>query len=311
MHIIDRLAQRIERVNNPTVMGLDTQVSHLPKEFSALHRTPAQGILAYNRALLEGLADIVPCVKVQIAYYEMLGLEGMEAFSKTLKLAREMGYVVIADAKRNDIGATATAYAAAFFEKGADFECDILTVNGYLGRDGIEPFTKYAPEKGIFVLCRTSNPSAGDLQDTGGDEQDYARMGRLVAGMDGKVGELATAPQRVYERMGCLIEDWGKDTVGERGYSAVGAVVGATWPEQSVALRKAHPSTFFLVPGYGAQGGTAKDLAGCFDAKGGGAVVNASRSLLAAWQKQDTDDFVSAARREALDMQKALREATT
>ncbi|MCL2433777.1 MAG: orotidine-5'-phosphate decarboxylase, partial [Clostridia bacterium] len=184
----------------------------------------------------------------------------------------------------NDIGSTAEAYAAAYFGEGAGFPADMITVNGYLGSDGVEPFLRYCPGNGVFVLVKTSNPSSGELQDKT---------------IDGKP---------VYEIMGEMTAQWGAEYMGESGYSAVGAVVGATYPAQGASLRKLLPHTFFLVPGYGAQGATAADLAGCFDKNGGGAVVNASRSILCAWQKAGTQDFVQAAVDEAVAMKKALRE---
>nr|MDD6336142.1 orotidine-5'-phosphate decarboxylase [bacterium] len=169
----------------------------------------------------------------------------------------------------------------------APFGGDCLTVNGYLGTDGISPLLKHCAQfdKGIFVLVKTSNPSSGELQDK----------------------ELEGAP--LYEQVGRMVSDWGKGTMGQHGYAAVGAVVGATWPKQGAVLRRMLPGVFFLVPGYGAQGATAQDLAGCFDEKGGGAIVNASRSLLTAWKKAGTEDFAAAAKQEALAMRQALRAA--
>jgi orotidine-5'-phosphate decarboxylase len=252
----------------------------------------ARVIYDFNVALLDALADIVPCVKVQAACYEMLGVVGMELFRDTLLYARGKGMVTIADVKRNDIGATAEAYASAYLPEGAPFPADFVTVNAYLGTDGIAPFLTECQKsgKGIFVLVRTSNPSAGEFQD-------------LVA----KDGEGIDRP--LYEHMGLKVAQWGEDLMGDLGYSSVGAVVGATWPEEGKRLRTLLPGTFFLVPGYGAQGATAQDLAGCF-AQGGGAVVNASRSLLCAHKARKTEDFAGAAREEALRMRDDLRAAT-
>lgn len=286
----DRLAAGIARVQNPTVMGLDTQRSHLPAAFVPKDETPDEicaAILRYNMALLDGMADFICCVKVQVAYYELYGLAGMRAFAQTLRYAREKGYVTMADCKRNDIGATAAAYAKAYLAPGGDFACDFLTVNGYLGIDGVQPFLQEAKANGtgLFVLVKTSNPSGGQLQDVKTED------GRLV-----------------YERMADLVSEWGADCIGTSGYSAVGAVVGATWPQQSTALRQRMPHTLFLVPGYGAQGGTGKDLAGCFDQNGGGAVVNASRSLLCAHQKAPELPWLDAVRAEALRMRADITE---
>jgi len=299
LHIIDKLSAAIAEIGNPTCAGLDTRFDYLPEGFAAGFAPFSEGggpasnradaIFAFNEKLLHGLRGVVPSVKVQVAYYEMLGVAGMAVFSKTLQLARELGYITIADVKRNDIGATAEAYAEAYFAEGADFAADIITVNGYLGSDGIMPFLKYAPQNGIFVLVKTSNPSSGELQDR-----------KIVA-----FGNANS--DSVYETMGEMVYKWGENHIGECGYSAVGAVVGATYPEQGARLRKLLPHTFFLVPGYGAQGATAADLAGCFDKNGGGAIVNASRSILCAWKKTGKEDFVQAAVDEAVAMREALK----
>jgi orotidine-5'-phosphate decarboxylase len=262
----DRLFKAIDDAINPVAMGLDTQVSHLPMEFGTSFTTDADkaaAILRYNERLLDLMEGIIPCVKVQAAYYEQYGLAGMNTFAQTLGMARSLGYVTIADVKRNDIGATSEAYARAYLQPGADFEADFITVNAYLGVDGIAPFVAMCKEygKGLFVLVKTSNPSSGQLQDL-------------------RIGNKA-----VYEMMGDFVAEWGADLVGECGYSSVGAVVGATYPTQGTELRARLPQVPFLVPGYGAQGGTARDLCGCFGADGLGAVVNASRSLIAAHKK--------------------------
>lgn len=281
---MDRLIKAINLKKNPTALGLDTQIGHLPEGFAREDETAAQAIVRYNVRLLDLLSDIVPCVKVQAAYYEMLGVAGMQAFADTLRAARERGYVTIADAKRNDIGATAEAYANAYLEPGADFEADFLTVNAYLGIDGIEPFLEKARThgKGIFMLVKTSNPSGGQVQD------------------------LHCQERSIYEIMGDYAEQWGESLRGEYGYSAVGAVVGATYPEQGSALRRRLAHTFFLVPGYGAQGASGKDLRGCFDKDGNGAVVNASRSLLTAHKKAPDMDWKDAVRAEALRMREDI-----
>ncbi len=282
---IDALIEGIQRTGNPVCVGLDTQVSHLPAELGGA--AAADAILTYNKRLIDGLADLIPSVKVQIAYYEILGLAGLNAFAETLKYARSAGLTVIADAKRNDIGATAEAYAAAFLGAG-DFSADFVTVNPYLGSDGVLPFVAAGKESGggIFCLVKTSNPSSGELQNL-----------PLEGG------------KPVYAHMGEMVSAWGKDTVGEHGYSSVGAVVGATYPEEGEKLREALPHTFFLIPGYGAQGGTAKDIALCFDKNGVGGVVNASRSVLAAWKKTPDKDAVAAAREETLRMRDDLMSA--
>lgn len=296
MNQMDLMIDRIIEKHNPTVAGLDTRVAYLPEEFIAelgigaidTMEKAAQAILAYNKRLIKALCDIVPAVKVQIAYYEMYGVAGMKAFEETLKAAHEAGMSVMVDAKRNDIGATAEAYATSYLGKtqlpageARAFEGDFVTVNAYLGVDGVKPFVNACEKNGggIFALVKTSNPSSGQLQDM-----------KLEDG------------RTVYEMMGDLVSEWGESTIGRHGYSQVGAVVGATYPEQGRELRARMKHTFFLVPGYGAQGATGKDIAGCFDEKGLGAIVNASRSLLCAWKKQPGVAFDTAARNEAIRM---------
>ena len=296
MNQMDLMIDHIIEKHNPTVAGLDTRVEYLPEEFIAelgigaidTMEKAAQAILAYNKRLIKALCDIVPAVKVQIAYYEMYGVAGMKAFEETLKAAHEAGMSVMVDAKRNDIGATAEAYATSYLGKtqlpageARAFEGDFVTVNAYLGVDGVKPFVNACEKNGggIFALVKTSNPSSGQLQDM-----------KLEDG------------RTVYEMMGDLVSEWGESTIGRHGYSQVGAVVGATYPEQGRELRARMQHTFFLVPGYGAQGATGKDIAGCFDEKGLGAIVNASRSLLCAWKKQPGVAFDTAARNEAIRM---------
>ncbi|MDI9470993.1 MAG: orotidine-5'-phosphate decarboxylase [Bacillota bacterium] len=296
-----RVFERLRTLDNPTVLGLDPDLGRMP---AALRAAAAAGpeaagrvILDYNLALLDAVQDIVGFVKPQVACYERHGLAGMEALAATIRAARERGFLVIADGKRNDIGSSSAAYAAAWLGGAGDFDADALTVNAYLGWDGIKPFVDacVARGRGIFVLVRTSNPSATELQD-------------LELG-DGR---------RVYEAMGDLVAAWnaphvggsgvGGSGVGGSGYGPVGAVVGATWPEQARKLRQRLPGSLILVPGYGAQGATADDCAASFDERGEGALVNASRSLMYAWQKEGREaDFAAATRDEALRMRDALR----
>lgn len=299
---LDRLIKACVEMKNPTVVGLDPALDLLPPQLLEAHllglgdplEGAAEAVLEFNRSLIDGLHDLIPAVKPQAAYYEALGWRGMRTLEETIRYAQKKGLYVIIDAKRNDIGSTMEAYTRAHLgltqvggESVETFGGDALTVNGYLGTDGINPLleTCRARDKGIFVLVKTSNPSSGELQD------------RVCDG------------RPVYELMGSMCEEWGKGCPGntEYGYSGVGAVVGATWPEQLAALRKKLPHTFFLVPGYGAQGGRAEDLAGAFDAQGVGAVINSSRAVLAAWKKEGNPaDYVGAARREALRMRQAL-----
>lgn len=298
--IIDTLIDKIREYDNPTVAGLDTSFDYLPESMKAGVKDfsgAAEAVLSFNKKIVDSICDIVPCVKVQIAYYEMYGLEGMRTFAETVKYASKKGMLVMTDAKRNDIGATAECYAKAYLgqtlvggEEYAAFDSDFLTVNGYLGSDGIKPFLGWMQkrDKGIFVLVKTSNKSSGELQDL-----------KLENG------------KTVYEYMGGLVEEWGKDCIGKYGYSAVGAVVGATHPQQAQILRREMPHTFFLIPGYGAQGGTADDLKVCFDKDGLGGIVNSSRGILCAYKQEKYAglSFDAAARQACIDMKNDLNRA--
>lgn len=300
MNRMEELAARICAMKNPTVAGLDTRIEYLPEGFVKevvpqgirSFEDAAEAVYQYNVRLVDALCDIVPAVKVQAAYYEMYGVAGMTAFERTMRYAGQKGLLVMADVKRNDIGATASCYANAYIGRtdlpgGREraFGADFCTINPYLGVDGVKPFADACKENGtgIFVLVKTSNPSSGQLQD--------------MRYEDGRT---------LYEAVADLVEVWGEETRGESGYSAVGAVVGATYPQQGAALRARMPHTFFLVPGYGAQGATGADIAGCFDERGSGAIVNASRSILCAWKKREGMAFDEAARAEALRMREDL-----
>ena len=298
----DRLIRNIQKMSNPTVAGLDPKLDFIPgfikerafAQYGDTLEAAAQALLDFNKGLIDALYDIVPAVKPQCAYYEMYGWQGMHTLQQTIAYAKAKGMFVITDGKRNDIGTTMQAYAAAHLgnvqvngQALSPFDADALTVNGYLGSDGIAPLLQICKQrdKGIFVLVKTSNPSSGELQD------------RLL--QDDKT---------VYETMGAMCEEWGSDDIGEQGYSSVGAVVGATYPEQLTELRQKLPHTFFLVPGYGAQGAGARDIAGAFDHNGMGAVINSSRGIMCAYQKQGVDEreYALAARREALRMRDEL-----
>ncbi|HCA71192.1 MAG TPA: orotidine-5'-phosphate decarboxylase [Ruminococcaceae bacterium] len=299
---MDRLIEAIRTKKNPTVAGLDPKLSYIPSflrkaayaKYGETLEGAAEAILQFNYGLIDALAAIVPAVKPQCAYYEQFGWQGMRALEATIRYAQQKGLYVITDGKRNDIGTTMEAYAKAHLGttevEGTQipaFDGDALTVNPYLGSDGIRPLLPICKErdKSIFALVKTSNPSSGELQD------------RTFA--DGKT---------LYATIGSLCEDWGKESRGQYGYSRVGAVVGATYPTQLGELRKALPHTFFLVPGYGAQGGGAKDVAPAFDQHGLGAIVNASRSILTAWQKVGAaeQDYAKAAAEEAIQMRDAI-----
>lgn len=299
-----RLCSRIEALNNPSLLGLDPMLDYAPPALLEKARSEAKNpedlarrvIFDFNKGILEALADIVPAVKFQIAYYEQYGPEGIRCLQDSLALAKDLGYLTILDAKRNDIGSTASAYARCILGE-TDFDgtrlrvydADAVTLNAYLGIDGIEAFLEYcrAEGKGCFILVRTSNPSAGDLQDL------ELKDGRTVC-----------------EAMADLVAKWG-DTVEGGDFSSVGAVVGATWPEQAKKLRERMPRQVFLIPGYGAQGGSALEAVAGFSQDGRGGIVNASRSLMLAWKKEEKGAacYAEASRREAERMQKALAEA--
>ena len=294
----DRLIKNITEKQNPTVAGLDPKLDYIPdyikeaayEKYGRTLEGAAEALFEFNKGLIDALCDIVPAVKPQAAYYEMYGWQGVRILERTISYAKQKGMFVITDGKRNDIGTTMEAYAKAHLgttdvegKTVSPFGADALTVNGYLGTDGVKPLLEICKEndKGIFVLVKTSNPSSGELQDR-----------KLDDGMS------------VYRTMGDMCENWGAADMGESGYSGVGAVVGATYPEQLGELREALPSTFFLVPGYGAQGGGAKDVAPAFDKNGLGAIINSSRGIMCAWKKEgcSPEEYAQAARREALRM---------
>ena len=294
----NRLIDKIIELKNPTVAGLDPKLEYVPQyirdkyyeQYGKTLEAAAEALYEYNTGLIDAFCDIVPAVKPQMAYYEMYGWQGVRTFERTVRYAQSKGMYVITDGKRNDIGATMEAYAAGHLgvtdiggEEVEAFGADALTVNGYLGSDGITPLLKVcaARDKGIFVLVKTSNPSSGELQNL----------------------ELK-GNESVYARMAVMCDEWGKELPGKYDFTGVGAVVGATYPEQLAEIRTEHPSIFFLVPGYGAQGGGAKGLVGAFNKDGLGAVVNSSRAIMCAYKKEGCDerDFAGAARREALRM---------
>ena len=292
--IIDQLIEKIIAMQNPTCVGLDTQLDYLPAEMREGVETceqAADAILAFNKKIVDSVCDIVPAVKVQIAYYEQYGAAGVAAFLATVAYAKEKGLFVIADCKRNDIGSTAARYSAAYLGETALGDktlrvagCDFLTVNAYLGTDGVAPFLDDCKkfDTGLFILVKTSNPSSGELQDL-----------KLADG------------RTVYECMGDMVEGWGAEFVGKYGYSAIGAVVGATHPAEAKILRDRLAHTFFLVPGYGAQGGNAEMLKNCFDKNGLGGIVNNSRGILCTYKKNG-GTYYEAARAACIAMQKDL-----
>lgn len=302
----EALQDRIRKLKNPTVAGLDPKPEYVPphirqasyQELGENLAGAADAIWKFNQGLIDALCDIVPAVKPQAAYYERLGWQGMAALEKTVRYAKEKGMYVIADVKRGDIGSTAQAYAEAWMgttqvgeTSCAVMDADCATVNGYMGSDAISPFLELCKTRGksIFVLAKTSNPSSGELQD-------------LIAG-----------DRLVYQVMGDLAQRLGKGTEDRHGYSCVGVVVGATYPSDLRKLRERLEHTFFLVPGYGAQGGTAEDVRHAFDRFGHGAIINASRSIMCAWQKSGGDgtDYQQAARQAALAMRDDMKQYVT
>ena len=298
---MDLLIDKIKEKNNPTVMGLDPRYDMLPEciklKYGKDVKSVCEGILEYNKALIDATFDIIPAVKHQIAFYEMFGIEGMKCFKETCKYAKEKGLIVIADIKRGDIGTTAAGYSNAYLGKTlvgnveeSFYDIDWVTVNPYLGIDGVKPFIEDCKKynKGIFVLVKTSNKSSGELQDL-----------KLE---DGK---------KVYEKVAELVNSWGEELIGEYGYSQVASVVGATYPVQIKELREIMPHSYFLIPGYGAQGGKADDIALGFK-DGIGGIVNASRSLMCAYKsdrwkdKYKDEEYAKATREEAIRMRDEL-----
>ena len=301
---IDNLIDKIKEKDNPTVIGLDPRYEMIPKCITQKYAPTLEGaskaIIEFNKRLIDATYDIIPAVKQQIAFYEMFGIEGMKAFKETCEYAKQKGMIVIADIKRGDIGSTAEGYSNAFLGKTkiankeeSIFDVEFVTLNPYMGIDSIKPFIEDCKKynKGIFILIKTSNPSSGDIQD--------------VKMKDG---------EELYTKVAKLVENWGEDLRGEYGYSSVGGVVGATYPEQLESLRKVAPHTFFLIPGYGAQGGKANDIAKAFDSNGIGGIVNSSRGLMCAykselWKDKFTEEeFEKATRAEALRMKEELNE---
>lgn len=283
--MINKLITKIKQTNAPIVVGLDPMMKFVPEyikqrafaEYGETLEGAAEAIWQYNKGIVDAVYDLIPAVKPQVAMYEQFGIPGMIAFKKTVDYCKEKDLVVIGDIKRGDIGSTSEAYAVGHLGKVqvgsksyAGFDEDFVTVNPYLGSDGVKPFTKICTEekKGIFVLVKTSNPSSGEFQD------------RLV---DGKP---------LYELVGEQVKAWGDECMPETGnYSYVGAVVGATYPEQGKLLRKVMPNTFILVPGYGAQGGKGADLVHFFNEDGLGAIINSSRGIIAAYQQEQYANY--------------------
>jgi orotidine-5'-phosphate decarboxylase len=280
-HFADRLFAVVQSKDSRLCVGLDPRLDLLPSELSG---EPAARVEAFCRAICDAIAPYAAAVKPQAAYFEALGSAGVAVLERVAAHARDLGLPVILDAKRNDIGSTAEAYAAAYLAPRGDAAplADAITVSAYLGHDGVEPFVKMAHEygAGLFILVKTSNPGSGQLQDL-----------RLDSGLT------------VYQHLGDLVAEWGQELVGDSGYSAIGAVVGATYPEQLAELRERLPHTPFLVPGYGHQGATAEDVARAFDGHGLGAIVNSARGIIYAYRKREGSfaEAAAEAAREARD----------
>ncbi|WP_113672000.1 orotidine-5'-phosphate decarboxylase [Vallitalea guaymasensis] len=303
--MVDQLIRKIKEMDNATVVGLDPRLNFVPEyikessyeKYGKTLKGAADAFYNFNKEIIDNIYDLVPAVKPQVAMYEQFGVDGLKAYIDTIDYAKEKGLIVIGDIKRSDIASTALAYSNGHIgrveveeEAFEVYKEDFITLNPYLGYDSIEPYIGNCNEydKGLFVLVKTSNPNSGEIQD------------------------LVVEGEKIYERVGKLVADWGEKSMGELGYSRVGAVVGATYPKQSTELRKIMPKTFFLVPGYGAQGATAEDLAGCFNKDGLGAIVNSSRGIIAAYTKEayrnkfKDEEFGKAAREAVISMRDDL-----
>lgn len=303
--MIDELVKKIQEKNAPVVVGLDPMLSYIPEnivsqaieEKGETLEAAAEAVWQFNKAIVDATYDLIPAVKPQIAMYEQFGVPGMAAFERTVEYCKEKELVVIGDIKRGDIGSTSAAYADGHIgvvkignHVLRGFNEDFVTVNPYLGTDGVKPFVNVckAERKGIFVLVKTSNPSSGEFQD------------RIIDN------------RPLYEYVAEKVKEWGADCVGTCGYSSVGAVVGATYPEQGKVLRALMPKNYILVPGYGAQGGKGRDLVHFFNSDGLGAIVNSSRGIIAAYKQEQyakfgAKNFALASRQAVLDMIEDLR----
>lgn len=304
--MINKLVNKIQKTGAPIVVGLDPMMKFIPEhitkaafaEYGETLEGAAEAIWQYNKGIVDAVYDLIPAVKPQIAMYEQFGIPGLIAFKKTVDYCKSKDLVVIGDIKRGDIGSTSEAYAVGHLGKvkvGSNafygFDEDFVTVNPYLGSDGVNPFVKVCKEekKGLFILVKTSNPSSGEFQD------------RLI---DGKP---------LYEIVGEKVAEWGADCMGD-SYSYIGAVVGATYPEMGKVLRKVMPKSFILVPGYGAQGGKGADLVHFFNEDGLGAIINSSRGIIAAYQQEKYASFGSAgyadaSRAAVIDMREDIAQA--
>jgi orotidine-5'-phosphate decarboxylase len=301
-HFADKLTAAIKEKNSVVCVGLDPRIDQIPahivtkakENYGMSFESAAEAIIEFNKAIIDAIADLVPVVKPQIAFYELFGEHGMRAFKETCKYAQDKGLLVLADIKRSDIGSTAKAYAQAYLGETEFFgtsesvmNIDAVTLNPFMGYDSVDPFMVECRKhgKGIFVLVKTSNASSGDFQDRKIDESGLS------------ISDLAAS----------FVESWAFDEVGESGYSFVGSVVGATYPRDLGRLRELMPSSYILVPGYGAQGGTAEDVKAAFDENGLGALINSSRGIIFAYETEgDAENYADAARQAVIAMNEDL-----
>ena len=299
---IDKLIEKINETGNPTVIGVDTRYELVPEcvknKYSKDITGMCEAMLEYSKALIDATYDIIPAVKLQSAYFEMYGVEGIKLYKEMIDYCKSKDMIVMADVKRGDIGSTSAGYSKAYLGKNiineqeeGIFDVDFATVNPYMGSDCVMPFVDDCKKfnKGIFVLVKTSNKSSGELQD--------------LKTEDG---------EEIYKKVAKLVNQWGEELIGENGYSSVSAVVGATYPKQLKELRELMPHSYFLIPGYGAQGGKAEDIALGFDSNGLGGIVNATRSLMCAYKsdrwkdKFKEEEYAKATRAEAIRMRDEL-----
>jgi len=305
--MIDNLIDRIKELENPTVVGLDPRLHFIPEyikgeayeKHGKTPRAAAEIFLEFNKVIIDNIYDLVPAIKPQVAMYEQFGAEGIQAYIDTIKYGKNKGLIIIGDVKRGDITSTAEAYADGHIGR-VDIEGELheiymedsITLNPYLGYDSIEPYMDHCKNynRGLFILVKTSNPNSGEIQD------------------------LEVDGEKIYERVGKLVDKWGQSLIGKYGYSSIGAVVGATHPAQAEELRSIMPNTYFLVPGYGAQGAAAKDLKGYFNKDGLGAIINSSRGIIAAHNKEEyknkfsEKEFGLAAREAVIAMREDLKQ---
>lgn len=307
LNFADKLIDHINKKQNPSIVGLDPRIERIPSfiknemldKYGNSIKAVAKSFIKFNYGIINAVSDIVPAVKPQIAFYEKYGFEGVKCFQETVKYAKSKGLIVVEDAKRNDIGTTASAYSSGHIGKvnkckGDEvpmFDVDAITINAYLGSDGVKPFIedikKYG--KGCFILVKTSNISSGELQDK-----------KLIDNL------------KLSEHVARYVNEWGKDTIGDRGYSSIGAVVGATFSTQVKSLREIMKRSIFLSPGYGAQGASAKDIIPLFNEDGYGALISSSRNIVFAYETSNEysdDDYIESAHQSALLMKNELNDA--